>query len=123
MRALLFNLEVEAEAVATGDAGLLTAVDHGQRLLDLAEQVEAADIGERVVSTYVFDTIDLGVVFPGGFQSGPNAGLTVTGTVTETTIAADGAQRSAAERPLDTMFTMRRATNGTWLTTGALSPG
>jgi hypothetical protein len=122
VRALLFNLEVEAEAIATGNADLVTAVDHGQRLLDITRQIESAGDGERVVSRYALDTIRLGVVFPGGFQSGPNAGLTVTGTVTDTTIGVDGMQLTNTERPLDTTFTLRRTTNGTWLTTGTLPP-
>jgi hypothetical protein len=76
-----------------------------------------------VISRYALDTIRLGVVFPGGFQSGPNAGLTITGTVTATTIGADGAELARATRPLETTFTLRRTSNGTWLTTGTLPPG
>jgi enediyne biosynthesis protein E5 len=123
VRALLFNLEVEAEAFTTGDADLLTAVDHGQRLLDITREIESVGNGERVISRYALDTIRLGVVFPGGFQSGPNAGLTITGTVTATTIGADGAELARATRPLETTFTLRRTSNGTWLTTGTLPPG
>jgi hypothetical protein len=122
VRALLFNLQVEAEAVTTGDAGLLTAVDHGQRLLDMAAAVDAGRAGAPTVSSYRFDSVAISVVFPGGLQSGPNAGVTVTGTVTDGVLGSDGAVRDGAARPLATMFTLRRTSDGTWLTTGTL-PG
>lgn len=112
VRALLFNLDVEAQAVAGGDAGLLAAVDHGQRLIDVTALVEA---GGGMVARYDLDTVAVSVVFPGGFQSGPNAGVAVTGTIIETDPDGD-----VSQRPLDTTFTMRRTTNGTWLTTGTL---
>lgn len=123
VQALLFNLQVEAEAVATGDAGLLTAVAHGQRLIDMAAAVEAGLAGAPVVATYRFDTIALSVVFPGGLQSGPNAGVTVTGTIVETTLGPGGAPDASSERALSTMFTLRRTSDGTWLTTGTLPTG
>lgn len=123
-RALLFNLAVEAEAIGTRDAALLTAVDHGQRLLDVTALIESrGDTEPVVVSSYRFDTIDLSVVFPGGFQSGPNAGLAVTGTITETTYGPDGAQQLVVDRPLATVFTLRRTSNGVWLTTGTSPAG
>lgn len=122
VRALLFNLQVEAEALTTGDAGLLTAVDHGQRLIDMAAAVDAAQTGTPTVSSYRFDSVAVSVVFPGGLQSGPNAGVTVTGSVVETTLGAGGAPAASTERPLATMFTLRRTSDGTWLTTGTLPP-
>ena len=118
---LAWNLQVEAEALATGDASLLTAVDHGQRLEDLgAEVAAAAESGERVVPTYEFDSLHLLVVFPGGFQSGPNAGLVAEGTVTEVVHDAGGGQVAGPARPFATTFSLRQMTDGRWLTTDTL---
>jgi hypothetical protein len=113
--ALQFNLEVEAEAIATSDASLLDAVDHGQRLLDVTALIETAERGVApAVPAYVFETIHLGVVFPGGFQSGPNAALSVTGTVT----LPDPGTGAPTTEPLATTFTLRQTPTGQWLTTG-----
>ncbi len=120
VRSLLFNLDVEAQAIERGDAGLLVAVDHGQRLIDMTDSVQATSGHERIVSTYTFDHIHLGVVFPGGFQSGPNAGLSVTGTALDTTLAPDGAVLSTSQRAIVVEFTLRATESGTWLTSGTI---
>jgi hypothetical protein len=114
---LAWNLQVEAEALAVGDASLLAAVDHGRRLEDLRAAV--AD-GERVVPSYRFDSLHLVVVFPGGVQSGPNAGLEATGTMTETVYRTGGAPETGPDRPFATTFALRRFSDGRWLTTDTL---
>jgi len=120
---LAWNLQVEAEALATGDASLLTAVDHGQRLEDMEASVAAtADSGDRVVPTYDFDSLHLLVVFPGGFQSGPNAGLVAEGTMTEVVHDAAGGQVARPARPFATTFSLRQMTDGHWRTTDTMSP-
>ena len=119
---LAWNLQVEAEALATGDASLLRAVDHGKRLLDMQAAVAAAgDSGERVVPEYRFDSLHLVVVFPGGLQNGPNAGLQATGTVTEVVYRAGVADESRPARALSTTFALREFSDGRWLTTDTLS--
>ena len=105
---MAWNLQVEAEALATGDASLLRAVDHGQRLLDMEAAVAAAgDSGERVVPEYQFDSLHLVVVFPGGLQNGPNAGLQATGTVTDVVYRAGVAHEGRPARPFSTTFALR----------------
>jgi hypothetical protein len=121
--ALIFNLGVEAEALALGDASLLGAVDHGARLVDVTERVESADGGRHVWSVFRLVTIELDVVFPGGLQSGPNAGLRLVGSVSDTVISGDGAPGVPVERPIDTTYTMRRTPSGVWLTTGTVASG
>jgi hypothetical protein len=114
---LAWNLQVEAEALAVGDASLLAAVDHGQRLQDLQGAIAG---GERIVPSYRFDSLHLVVVFPGGVQSGPNAGLRATGTVTETVYGTDGARETRPGRPFATTFALRQFGDGRWLTTDTL---
>ncbi|HZI44234.1 MAG TPA: hypothetical protein VFD53_03375, partial [Ilumatobacter sp.] len=114
--ALAFNLQVEAEALATRDASLLTAVDHGQRLADMRETIAGAAGGDIVVPSYAFDTLHLSIVYPGGLQSGANAGLAATGTVTLTTYSPDG-QTDRTEQAFATTFSLRNITADRWLTT------
>jgi hypothetical protein len=121
--ALIFNLAVEAEALAQDDPSLLTAVDHGRRLIDLTERVGSSDGGEHVRSVFRITTIELGVVFPGGLQSGPNAGVRLVGSVFETVISSDGTPGVSVERLIDTTYTLRRTPNGVWLTTGTVPSG
>jgi hypothetical protein len=116
---LAWNLQVEAEALTTGDASLLTAVDHGQRLLDLRDEIAG---GERAVPTYQFDSLHLEIVFPGGVQDGPNAGLEATGSVTEVVHTADGRQETRPNRPFAMTFSLRQMTDGRWLTSDTLPP-
>ena len=120
--ALLFNLSVEAEAVALRDPSLLTAVAHGDRLVEATARVDASD-GARVRTLIRLDSIELGVVFPGGLQSGPNAGLRLVGSALDTTIGPDGEPAARAERAIDVTYHLRRTAGGTWLTTGTESSG
>jgi hypothetical protein len=116
------NLEVEAEAMASGDASLLPAVDDGQRLQDMQDAIAHAGTGHRMVPSYAFDSLHLMVVFPGGLQRGANAGLQATGTVTEVMQGADGTRLQQTERPFATTFSLRQTPAGHWLTTDTLAP-
>ena len=115
--ALMFNLNVEAQALQTRDPSLLIAVDHGQRLEDLRTTIDQAAGGDIVVPSYEFDTLHLSIVYPGGFQSGANAGLDATGTVTLTTYSPDGGADSTTRQPFETLFSLRNVTSDRWLTT------
>ena len=119
--ALAFNLQVEAEALATRDASLLTAVDHGQRLADMRKTIAGAAGGDIVVPSYAFDTLHLSIVYPGGLQSGANAGLAATGTVTLTTYSPDG-QTDRTEQAFATTFSLRNITSDRWFTTDTPPP-
>jgi Na+-translocating ferredoxin:NAD+ oxidoreductase RnfD subunit len=120
--ALAFNLQVEAQALATRDASLLTAVDHGQRLEDMRAAIDGAAGTDIVVPSYEFDTLHLSIVYPGGFQSGANAGLAATGTVTLTTYSPGGEQVDRTEQAFETTFSLRNITSDRWLTTDTPSP-
>jgi hypothetical protein len=120
--ALAFNLQVEAQALATRDASLLPAVDHGQRLEDMRAAIDGAAGANLVVPSYEFDTLHLSIVFPGGFQSGANAGLAATGTVTLTTYSPVGEQLDRTEQPFATTFSLRNITADRWLTTDTPTP-
>jgi hypothetical protein len=73
-------------------------------------------------SSYHVDSLHLVVVFPGGLQDGPNAGLVAEGTVTEVVHRADGEQETRPVRPFAMTFSLHQFTNGRWLTTDTLPP-
>ena len=118
---LAWNLQVEAQAVVTGDESLLPAVDDGARLHDLQHQIEAvAANAPRVAPAYTFDSLHLIVVYPGGLQHGANAGLVAAGSVTDVTYSPAGARLSSAQRPFAFTFALRQTTSGHWLVTDTL---
>jgi hypothetical protein len=112
---LAFNLSIEHEALRTGDASLLSAIDHGDRLTELEQRVGSNGAGGRLgVPIYEFATLRLVVVFPGGAQRGPNAGLIATGTVTEVDYSPAGAEIRHTERPFALTFALRQTLSGRW---------
>ena len=118
---LAFNLEVEHEAAVRGDATLLGAVDHGARLEAMRAQIEGnANDGVRVASSYRFDSLHLIVVFPGGLQTGANAGLVASGTVTEVNYTSSGQEGGRSQRPFAFTFALRQVRPGHWLITDTL---
>jgi hypothetical protein len=118
--ALAFDLAVEAEAMRNRDASLLTAVAHGERIDEVTAAIDAA--GDEIeVPTYRFDTLHLSIVYPGGAQSGANAGLAATGTVTWTTYSSTGRAAGSRDEPLDVTFTLREFESGRWLITDTLA--
>lgn len=118
---LAWNLQIEAQAVVTGDASLLPAVDDGARLHDLEAAIAANGAnGNRVASRYTFATLHLEVVYPGGLQRGANAGLVASGIVDEMTYSPAGRELSVAQKPFAFTFSLRQTTNGHWLVTDTL---
>jgi hypothetical protein len=120
--ALAFNLAVEAEAMRSRDASLLSAVAHGRRLDDLTAAIEGGAGSDLVVPTYRFERLHLSIVFPGGAQSGANAGLAASGTVSLVTYSPDGSPGDVVEQPFDTLFSLRELSPGRWLTTDTPAP-
>jgi hypothetical protein len=117
---LAFNLEVENEAAIRGDATLLTAVDHGARLKKMQAQIDGSADGVRVASSYRLESLHLIVVFPGGIQTGANAGLVATGTVTDVNYTSSGQESGRSERPFAFTFALRQVRPGHWLITDTL---
>jgi hypothetical protein len=115
--ALDFNLQVEAEAITTGDASLLPAVADGARLRDLQALITNNGSGPREVTGYTFESIGLSIVYPGGFQRGPNIGVRATGTAERVTVTADGTALDRVEESFAMTFSMRVTTSGQWLNT------
>jgi hypothetical protein len=115
------NLELENEALLRGDASILEAVDHGDRLVEMqARLAEATTAGRAVITHYEFDAIDVSLLVPFGRQDGLSLGLAGTGTMTEETRDATGTVVSRRSSPFELTFAMRRATGARWLTVAVL---
>ena len=110
------NLELERQALRRGDAGLLEAADHGDRLDEMRGRIQdAAMSGTREVEQYQIDDVDITLVVPFGRQAGLSLGLESRGTVTTEIYDADGELRSRSSHPFATSFVMGRPTGGRWL--------
>ena len=115
------NLEYENQALLRGDASILPAVDHGDRLAELQARV-AAGSAEVVLEHYTFDAVEVHLLIPFGVQTGFSLGLDSRGTVVRETWSA-GTLLSRASEPFAATFALRRATGDRWLTIGVLPPG
>ena len=91
---LVENLELENQALLQGDASILEAVDHGDRLDDMRGRLsDAAASGSTVVERYQIDDVNLVLLVPFGRQESLSLGLDSTGTVvTEVYDAAGNVQ-------------------------------
>ena len=115
------NLQLERQAVQRGDAALLEAVDHGDRLDEMRRRIQdAAAGGATVVEHYEIDDVNITLVVPFGRQAGLSLGLESRGTVTTETYDADGDLRSRSSAPFATSFVMGRPTGGRWLNVAVL---
>jgi hypothetical protein len=119
------NLEYENLAILRGDASILTAVDHGDRLAEMQARVREASEGSvraAVIEHYRFDAVEVRLLIPFGVQSGFSLGLDATGVMVRE-IWSDGELRSTETAPFAKTFALRRATGDRWLTIGVLPPG
>ena len=123
MLTLSENLMLEGEALRRGDESILTAVDHGDRLVEMQDRLrKAAETGTTTIEAYEFDDVTMSLVVPFGRQTGLSVGLDSRGTVTEETYDASGALLSRTTSPFAKMFVIRRATGGRWLNVAVLPP-
>ena len=118
------NLEFENEALLRRDGSILTAVDHGDRLLEMQRQLAALAPGTpTTVVHYRFETMHATLLIPFGKQDGFSIGLEATGSMIRQTVDAAGSPQSyAAAEPFRQTFAVRRATGERWLTVAVLPP-
>src|SRR4029079_6373166 len=115
------NLALENQGLLRGDASILTAVDHGDRLKEMQQRLaDAKASGKVVVAHYLFDSMIVGRIVPFAVQTGLSLGFDSRGTVTEETYDASGTLISREERPFAQTFVTRRATGDRWLDVAVL---
>src|SRR4029079_19656116 len=71
MVTLAENLTIENEALRRGDESILTAVDHGDRLVEMQDRLrQASTNGTTTLSSYDFDDVTMSLLVPFGRQTG-----------------------------------------------------
>ena len=117
------NLELENQALLRGDAAILDAVDHGDRLGEMQGRLrDAAATGTTVIERYQIDDVNVTLLVPFGRQDGLSLGLESRGTAITETYDAGGRLQSRTSSPFATTFVLRRATGGRWLNVAQLPP-
>jgi hypothetical protein len=116
------NLEFENQALLRHDATILTAVDHGDRLLEMQGLLSAGTSGAVVVVHYRFDAIAVRLLIPFGKQDGFSLGLDGRGTMVRETYDAAGHLQAREELAFHQTFAVRRATGDRWLNVAVLPP-
>ena len=121
MVTLAQNLEFENQALVRHDPSILTAVDHGDRLVEMQARVKAAAAGDTYgLDHYQFTSIHATLLIPFGRQDGFSIGLQAKGVMVEETHAGSGAVQGQHISPFDLTFAVRRATGDRWLTVAVL---
>jgi hypothetical protein len=121
VQTLAENLELENQALLRRDPAILTAVDHGDRLIAMQARLdEAIASGTTPIAHYDIESIDVTLLAPFGKQTGLSLGFESRGTVTEETYDAAGNLVSRETSPFEQIFVMRRATGGRWLNVDTL---
>ena len=95
------NLELENQALLRGDATILEAVDHGDRLDEMrgVSRTQPAT-GTTVIERYEIDDVNVTLLVPFGRQDGLSLGLESTGTHDDGDLDADGNLQSRTTSPL-----------------------
>ncbi len=115
------NLAAENEALLHGDASLLPAIDHGDRLKELQTDLDQArTTGRTTIERYHFDSLFLTVKLLKS-QTGLGMAFQATGTRTEETYDASGALQSRQDAPFASMFVMRQVLgDDRWFNVGVI---
>ena len=109
------NLEVEAQALRSGEKSLLPSVDDGERLTTMLGRVDdVVETGGAVVPHYTFDALHVVLIHTEG-QSGLSLGFVASGTVEEIIYGVDGSELSRTTWPFARTFVLSRPTGARWL--------
>lgn len=114
------NLALEQQALVDGDARLLEAVDHGDRLDAMSTALSKASAsrsagGTTTATVHRIDDVRVTLLVPFGRQDGLSLGMVSRGRATTETRNSAGKVVSRTEAPFETMWAMRRATGARWL--------
>jgi len=120
---LVENLELENQALLSSDESILTAINHGDRLDEMRDRLEAAEAtGVTEIERFQIDDVRVTLLVPFGKQEGLSLGLESRGTVTEETYDAAGELESSTTSPFAQTFAVRQVTGARWLNVGVLPP-
>jgi hypothetical protein len=109
------NLETETQALLAADKELLSAVDDGDRLIEMQERFDdAISAGETEVTDYVFDSLRIASVIRSAGQGGLSLGVEARGTMEEITYDADGNRTGRASSAFALTFVLSQPTGDRW---------
>ncbi len=115
------NLELENQALLRADPSILTAADHGDRLVEMQGRLRDGQAsGRTTIDHYRFDAVNVILIAPFGVQTGGSIGLESQGTVTQETYDANGVLLDRRESPFAQTFAVRRPTGDRWLIVAVL---
>lgn len=118
------NLEIENKALLEADPGLLTEVDHGDRLHEMQDRIgQSVTSGTTRIDHYQPDSIEVSLLRAFGNQDGLSLGLKARGTMTSDTYDALGQLQGRATASFSLMFVVRRATGVRWLNVAVVPAG
>ena len=115
------NLELENQALLQADSTILTAVDHGDRLIEMQGRLATArTTGTTVIDHYQFASATVSLLVPFGKQTGLSLGFGSEGTVIEETYNTAGVLQSRRTSPFTLTFVVSRPLGTRWLDVAVL---
>lgn len=115
------DLELENQALLRADGGILTAVDHGDRLREMQNRLaEVQASGKTPIAHYAFESVNVVLIEPFGVQTGGSIGMESRGTVTEETYDAGSTLLDRRTSAFALTFAVRRPTNDRWMIVAVL---
>jgi len=110
------NLETETQALLEADKELLSAVDFGDRLIEMQRRFDdAIAAGTTDVDVYAFDSLHIGSVIRAAGQGALSLGVEARGTVEDITYDADGNRIEQTTSPFVITFVLAMPTGDRWL--------
>lgn len=110
------NLALEGEAIRTVDANLLALADGGDRLTEMQARInDAVTNGERHVSYYSFDELELRLIDESEGQTSAALAFDGSGTVETIVYHSDGAEIERSQRQFAHTFVLRQLAGDRWL--------
>ncbi len=110
---LLRGLDVEVLAFERGDATVLSAVDHGGRLVEMRDRLARYQPGDTIPSDHRFDTMELSVVRSRG-QGGLRLAITGRGSIEERVLDESGGILARHRAGFSAQFVLRAGDDGRW---------
>ena len=122
MLTLVENLELETQALLQGDATILEAADHGDRLDEMQSRLaDSRATGTTVIERYQIDEVNVVLLVPFGKQEALSLGLDSARNRCDRGVHdASGRVQSRSSAPFAKTFVLRQVTSGRWLNVAVL---
>jgi Na+-transporting NADH:ubiquinone oxidoreductase subunit NqrB len=110
------NLALEAEAIRTADAELLSFADGGERVTEIQARIDdAITSGKRVADHYQLESLLLRLADESEGQASAALAFDAEGIVSTVTYDANGREVNSSSRSFATTFVLRQLAGDRWL--------